>query len=295
MAVCERCGKEAGVVTVGRMSLCAGCGASVPPPPMAPPGQGPPPQGPPPPGPPPQEVSWGEPPPAQTPGPAEWAAQPGPPPAWGPAYGPPPKKQRSAVAIVFIVLGVLVFGVVGVAVVLAFVQSEDDKDAAEAVDDFSEGTTETFAYTAPDGSFTIEFPEEPRSEDSVQPLEGESVSVNLHAATARVGRLNVFEAGYNDYPPELQLDAAATLQGYVDVAVDTYDAALLDDTETTYGFLPARDFTIRYDDEGADQEMIAKYRVIVSGQRVYLVVLSSEAENIDAFDAFVDSFEIVTQ
>jgi len=297
MAVCERCGKDAGVVTVGRMSLCAGCGASAPHPAMAPPGPpgvpAPPRQGPPP-GPTPQDVSWGEPPPAQTPGPAEWAPQPGAPPAWVPVYGPPPKKKRSAVAIVFIVLGVVVAAVVGAGVVLAIAQSEDDKDAAEAVDDFSEGATETFAYTPPDGSFTIEFPEEPRSDNLTQPIAETDADFTIHMAVARVGRLNVFQAGYSEYPPEFQLDPQGALDSAVAGGVAENDGTLLRDDETTVGFLPARSFAVRYDDPGAGVELVANALVVSAGQRLYVVSVTTEDGAREVFDEFIASFEILT-
>jgi hypothetical protein len=206
---------------------------------------------------------------------------------WGaPPAAPKPRRVRRWLAVVaaLVVGGFVLLGVIGVVA-----GTLDERKASDAISDYVDGD-DSVAYDSPDGGYRVEFPTNPVPQDQTIGG-GVTEPVVVHSQVSRPGRRYAFEVGYVDLATGLSFpDEAAALAGIVDGMAGAFNGDVTERNTATLQGLPAADFVVRFQDSGDDA--YAMGRIALSSSRLYVLTVTAEQIERDAFDRLVESFEL---
>lgn len=136
--------------------------------------------------------------------------------------------------------------------------------------------------TADDGSFSAEFPNQPKKDVTQNSTAGIQTEVVQYASQIDDGTVNV---GYSDFPVEV--DEAAALDGAAKGSVSSVNGTIVSLTDTTYLGKPAKDV------EASVKEGKLYERIFFDGQRLYIIIGGSSKGRPPAYDRVLETFQLL--
>ena len=195
----------------------------------------------------------------------------------GSAVTDAPSPARRWIWVAFLIVLTLLSGLVGLVAMFG-------SDAAEE-DVIPRYVNKEIGVTGKGPGFSAVFPQTPEL-DSFDRSDGVH-TLTFHELADRVGNHSAFVVLYVDYPPDLTLQPRLTLRTVAEEAATAFeDGELLDFKQTTFGDNPAAG--VRISGGGA----IARSRLILHGQRLYVIEVASKDETVPGFTRFVNSFRL---
>jgi ABC-type glycerol-3-phosphate transport system substrate-binding protein len=153
--------------------------------------------------------------------------------------------------------------------------------AAAACSSSSDTDTEAVAFTAEDGTFTAEFPNQPKRDTQSQSAGGVNLEIVIYTSEVDNGAVTVT---YTDSP--VALDADAALAGAVQGSATQVKGTVTSSNDTTFLGYPAKDAEISVD--GGD----VYERIFLVGQRLYVIGAASGKGRPDAYDRLLETFKL---
>ena len=145
----------------------------------------------------------------------------------------------------------------------------------------SDTDTKGVAFVAEDGSFTAEFPNQPKRDAQSQSAGGVNLQVIILTSEVDDGAVTVT---YTDSP--VPLDPAAALAGAVQGSATQVKGTITSSSDTTFLGHPAKDAEISLD--GGD----VYERIFLVGQRLYVIGAASGKGRPKAYDRLLDTFKL---
>lgn len=145
-------------------------------------------------------------------------------------------------------------------------------------------------FTPQEGGFGIEFPGDPSKD--VQSESVGTIKMDITTYEKVIGD-EMYSLSHIDYPQDIDLtsDPETAINGGIQGAVSSGNATLVDSKLTKFGDYHAGDFEIK-DYNHKNRKFKLRGRVILTGNKVYLIMSGGESKIPDKYQKFLDSFQL---